>query len=360
MRPELEGPMTLLAEAAAPLTAHVESTSRRLAPQYSTRRGSRAVPGRHPPPGRRPLLAAAWLRVTWAHVGARLTAVSLSSRGLFCGASLILLCLPLIGLAYHVFFDRSGLPDIEPFIRFTPPAIGEVYDARGTVLIRLAREYRRVVSYDEVPPVLRHAILSAEDKHFFTHSGVDYRAWPRVLQKTVARLAGHVGSRRRRAPDARFGHGGSTLTQQLVRGYFLQNLTCREDAADVLSRGGPTPRLLSTASGRSRHQQLLRKVEEIRLALWLEAEMRRRLRLRRSAPSARSSRATASFIYLGHGRYGFAAGSDYYFGKPLSSYGPEDVGQAAVLAGIMQIASRLRPGARETRDRCAAATRSWP
>jgi membrane carboxypeptidase/penicillin-binding protein len=84
---------------------------------------------------------------------------------------------------YHVFFDRSGLPDIEPFIRFTPPTIGEVYDARGTVLISLAREYRRVVSYDEVPPILRHAILSAEDKHFFTHSGIDYRALPRVLQK---------------------------------------------------------------------------------------------------------------------------------------------------------------------------------
>ena len=75
--------------------------------------------------------------------------------------------------AYHVFFDRSGLPDLESFIRFTPPTIGEVYDARGAVLIRLAREYRRVVTYDEVPPVLRHAILSAEDKHFFIHSGVD-------------------------------------------------------------------------------------------------------------------------------------------------------------------------------------------
>ena len=44
----------------------------------------------------------------------------------------------------------------------------------------------------------------------------------------------------------------------------------------------------------------------------------------------------ASFIYLGNGRYGFAAGSEYYFGKPLSSYGPEDAGQAAVLAGIMK------------------------
>ena len=53
------------------------------------------------------------------------------------------------------------------------------------MLIELAREYRRVVSYDEVPPILRHAILAAEDKNFFSHSGVDYRALPRVVQKTA-------------------------------------------------------------------------------------------------------------------------------------------------------------------------------
>ena len=171
----------------------------------------------------------------------------------FAAPPLVLLLLPAVGLAYHVFFDRSGLPDIEPFIRFTPPTIGEVYDARGTVLIRLAREYRRVVSYDEVPPVLRHAILSAEDKHFFTHSGVDYRALPRVLQKTAARSLAAWGT-----GDAGFrmllGHGGSTLTQQLVRGYFLQHLTSRE-GADVLSPRRPDAATPLHRPGRPRHQQ---------------------------------------------------------------------------------------------------------
>ena len=269
--------------------------------------------------------------MTWARVGARLTAVSWRRVACFAAPPLILLLLPVVGLAYHVFFDRSGLPDIEPFIRFTPPTIGEVYDARGTVLIQLAREYRRVVSYDEVPPVLRHAILSAEDKHFFTHSGVDYRALPRVLQKTAARsLAawwnGDAGLR------MLLGQGGSTLTQQLVRGYFLQHLTRRE-GADVLVRGGLTPRLLSTALGVPATNKLLRKLEEVRLALWLEAEMRRHYGSQDRAKREIFAR-YASFIYLGHGRYGFAAGSEYYFGKPLSSYGPEDAGQAAVLAGI--------------------------
>jgi membrane peptidoglycan carboxypeptidase len=59
------------------------------------------------------------------------------------------------------------------------------------VLISLAREYRRVVSYNEVPPVLRHAIISAEDKHFFTHAGVDYRALPR---EDPVRGSARVGS----------------------------------------------------------------------------------------------------------------------------------------------------------------------
>jgi penicillin-binding protein 1A len=238
-----------------------------------------------------------------------------------------------MGLAYHVFFDRSGLPDIEPFIRFKPPTIGEVYDARGTVLIRLAREYRRVVSYDEVPPVLRHAILSAEDKNFLTHSGVDYRALPRVLQKGAARSLAGWGT-----GDAGFrmllGQGGSTLTQQLVRGYFLQNMTRRE-GGDVLVRGGLTPRLLSTALGVSATNKLLRKLEEVRLTLWLEAEMRRRYGSPERAKREIFAR-YASFIYLGNGRYGFAAGSEYYFDKPLARYGPEDAGQAALLAGIMK------------------------
>ena len=59
----------------------------------------------------------------------------------------LLLLLLSAGFIRHVYFDRSGLPDIEPFIRFEPPTTGKVYDARGKVLIELAREYRRVVSF---------------------------------------------------------------------------------------------------------------------------------------------------------------------------------------------------------------------
>jgi len=99
-------------------------------------------------------------------------------------------------LAHHIYFDRSGVPDLEPFIRFELSTIGKVYDAQGTVLVELARRVRQVVSYEEVPPVLRHAILAAEDKNFFAHSGVDYRALPRVLYKAATSSVGRVEGRR--------------------------------------------------------------------------------------------------------------------------------------------------------------------
>ena len=109
-----------------------------------------------------------------------------SRRVVWLGAPLLALLLLVLAtgkLTHHIYFDRSGLPDLDPFIRFELATVGKVYDARGTVLVELAREYRRVVSYHDVPRVLRHAILAAEDKNFFAHSGVEYRALPRVVYK---------------------------------------------------------------------------------------------------------------------------------------------------------------------------------
>src|SRR2546426_1542033 len=128
---------------------------------------------------------------------------------------LLLLVLATWGLAHHIYFDRSGVPDLEPFIRFELSTIGKVYDARGAVLVELAREYRQVVSYEEVPPVLRHAILAAEDKTFFAHSGVEYRALPRVLYKTAMSSVGawwNGDGFRLHLPQ-----GGSTLTAARTR-----------------------------------------------------------------------------------------------------------------------------------------------
>jgi penicillin-binding protein 1A len=266
-----------------------------------------------------------------AFVAGRLRSAWLRRIVLFVAAPLALLLLLLsAGLIHHVYFDRSGLPDIERFIRFEPPTTGKVYDARGKVLIELAREYRRVVSYHEVPVILRQAVLAAEDKNFFSHSGVEYRALPRVVQKTVVRSL--AAWRKGGGFRLLFPQGGSTLTQQLVRGYFLEDRT-RLEAGDALFREGLISRLLSAGLGVPATNKLLRKLEEVRLALWLEEEMRRRYKSKEQAKREIFAR-SASFLYLGNGRYGFAAASEYYFGKPLSSYTPEDAGEAALLAGI--------------------------
>jgi penicillin-binding protein 1A len=278
--------------------------------------------------------AVSWRKRAGAFV-ARRVRLACSRRGLWLTAPLLalllLLLLPGVGLVYHIYFDRRGLPDLEPFIRFELSTIGQVYDAQGTVLVELAREYRRVVSYDEVPAVLRHAILAAEDKNFFSHSGVEYRVLPRVVYKTaVHSLAawwrGGIDFR------LRFPQGGSTLTQQLVRGYFLRDRSSRENGA-ALFRNTATSWVLSAALGVPATNKLLRKMEEMRLALWLEEEMRRRYGSREQAKREIFAR-SASFNYLGNGRYGFATGSEYYFGKPLSSYTEKDAGKAALLAGI--------------------------
>ncbi|MDO8477257.1 MAG: transglycosylase domain-containing protein [Candidatus Rokubacteria bacterium] len=259
---------------------------------------------------------------------------SIGSRRTVCvsvSALVLLFLLSGVGLVQHIYFNRSGLPDLDPFIRFELPTIGQVSDINGKVLVELAREYRRVVPYDEVPPVLRDAILAAEDKNFFSHAGIEYRALLRVGYKTAVHS---VAAWRKGGLELRlrFPQGGSTLTQQLVRGYFLRDRVSRENGA-ALFRDSVTSRLLSAALGVPTTNKLLRKLEEVRLALWLEEEMRGRYGSQEQAKREIFAR-FANLTYLGNGRYGLAAGSEYYFGKSLSSYTVEDAGNAALLAGI--------------------------
>jgi penicillin-binding protein 1A len=280
------------------------------------------------------LLAGARVRARAAAARAKALLGRRSVR--FVGAPLAVLLISGGAAAHHLYFDRADVPDLEPFVRFEPPTIGEVSDARGEVLIELAREYRRILQYDEVPPVVREAILAAEDKDFFTHSGIDYGAFPRVVWKTLASSAAsswtHSVRDQRLSPAVVFPQGGSTLTQQLVRGYFLRHLTSQEEGATLIGHG-LLPAVASRLLGVPATNKLARKVEEIRLSFWLEREMERRYGSKRRAKEEILAR-YASFIYMGNGRYGFAAASEYYFGKPLSAYGPGDADKAALLAGI--------------------------
>ena len=153
------------------------------------------------------------------HRYARLTGWmrSAAPRHIVWRAAAALLMVPVVAgatLLQHVKYDRADLPDMEPLVRFEPPTIGHLYDARGEVLLELAREYRWVVQYPEIPVTLREAVLAAEDKNFFSHGGVDFGALPRVAGKAFLRSV--AASRRASEEDGRlrikivFPQGGST------------------------------------------------------------------------------------------------------------------------------------------------------
>jgi penicillin-binding protein 1A len=247
--------------------------------------------------------------------------------------------------AFYVNFNRTDLPDLEGFIRFEPPAIGHIYDANGHVLIELGRERRDIIRYQEIPDIVREAILSVEDKHFFSHSGVDYSVFLRLLAKTNLRgLVAHFTPFGRKDASNRprvFPQGGSTITQQLVRGYFLQGLSSSKDSS-LPQHAGIFPHVLAIVIGVPGTNKYLLKIEGIRLSLWIEEEMRKRYGSKRRAKEEIFER-YASFVYLGNGRYGFAAASDYYFHKPIESFTVEDADKAAVLAGITKSPGEYAP-----------------
>src|SRR6202171_2792430 len=172
-----------------------------------------------------------FLQFPWTFHGIffRLRSVYKTSRLLRIASLLaaVPLVLILCGITY-ISYNRVDLPDLEVFIRFEPPTIGHIYDANGHVLIELGRERREIIQYKNIPDVLREAILSAEDVNFFSHSGVDFSVFPRVLSKKniQALIAWAGGSNGENAAERApvFPQGGSTITQQMVRGFFLQKL----------------------------------------------------------------------------------------------------------------------------------------
>jgi penicillin-binding protein 1A len=274
--------------------------------------------------------------------------VLIAGAALFAAAS-VAVAVFTAGALHHVYLDRRNLPDLGPFMRFEIPAIGHVYDVNGWRLIELAREYRDITHYDEIPPVVRQAILAAEDKHFFSHDGVDYSSIPRVIGKVRVRAwATRLATRGRldnmRGP-AIFPQGGSTITQQLVRGMFLQRRTSQENSYQLRSPG-VLPRALSSVIGARNVNMMLRKREEIRLSLWIEQEMRRRFGSKRRAKEEIFAR-YASFVYLGNGQYGMARGAEYYFGRRLSTFTADDADKAALLAGIAKSPREYAPTAHD-------------
>ena len=97
---------------------------------------------------------------------------------------------------------------------------------------------------------------------------------------------------------------------------------------------------------------LVRKLEEIRLSLWVEKEMQERFGSKRRAKEEILAR-YASFIYMGNGQYGFAAAAEYYFGRPLATFTADDADKAALLAGIAKSPRVLRTQCERNRENLA-------
>ncbi len=251
---------------------------------------------------------------------------------------------------HYVYSNREHLPDLGSFVRFELPTIGRVYDANGQPLIELAREYREITRYEDIPAVVRDAILAAEDKRFFSHNGVDYWSLPRVLTKARAGMLIRRLLRWGRHDEvnggAVFPQGGSTITQQLVRGSFLRRVTAQENSYQ-LRHSGVVATLVSSASGARTANMLARKREEVRLSFWLEQQMRVRFGSKRRAKEEILAR-YATVVYMGNGQYGFARAAQYYFGRKLSTFTDDDAEKAALLAGIAKSPRDYAPGARNT------------
>src|SRR5213594_5217518 len=180
-----------------------------------------------------------------------------------------------------------NLPSLQALTEYQPKIPLRIYSAEGVLIGEFGEERRSVVSIEEVPDALKHAILAAEDERFYEHPGIDYVG---VLRAAYANLV--AGGRRQ---------GASTITMQVARNFFL-----------------------------SREKTLTRKLYEALLAFKIE----------NSLGKDQILEIYINQIYLGQRAYGFGAAAQVYFGKTLSQLNPAEI---AMLAGLPKAPSSLNP-----------------
>src|SRR5882762_7730290 len=188
----------------------------------------------------------------------------------------------------------TDLPQVEQLEHYRPSSVTELYDNQGRVIGTFALQRRVIAAYDDYPEVLRNALVSIEDKDFYTHSGINF--W---------RIA---GAAYRDIESGGKVQGASTLTMQLARNLFL-------------------------SPDRSFH----RKIQEALLAVQME----------RRFTKPQIFTLYANQIFLGHGAYGFEAASEYYFSKPARQLKLEE---AALLAGLPKAPQYYSPIAHPDRS----------
>ena len=184
----------------------------------------------------------------------------------------------------------NNLPDYKFLKNYKPSVSSKVYSGDGELVNDFSTEKRIFIPYDSIPKIVINSFLSAEDKNFFSHPGVDAKGVMRAIINNISNVA---SSRRL--------EGASTITQQVAKNFLLTN-----------------------------EVSLNRKIKEAILAF----------RIERALSKERILELYLNQIYLGGGAYGVASASLEYFDKPISNLNYEE---AALLAALPKAPSRYNP-----------------
>tara|TARA_B100000686_G_scaffold27885_1_gene27651 strand:+ start:2849 stop:5185 length:2337 start_codon:yes stop_codon:yes gene_type:complete len=196
----------------------------------------------------------------------------------------------LAGIVSVLWYYSNDLPDYKFLKNYKPPISSKLYSNDGQLLSEFSSEKRIFVPYNSIPTLVVNSFLSAEDKNFFKHPGVDAKG---ILRATVNNVSNLFTSKRL--------EGASTITQQVAKNFLLSN----EVSID-------------------------RKLKEAILAF----------RIERALSKERILELYLNQIYLGEGSYGIASASLQYFDKPISEL---DYSEAALLAALPKAPSRYNP-----------------
>src|SRR6476469_5617826 len=201
-----------------------------------------------------------------------------------------------LGITTGVIFAYAGdLPQISALDDYAPSTISRVYGAGGEVVGEFAIQRREVIPYEAISPKLRQAIISAEDSEFEQHLGLSI---PHILmaatRDVLSKARGLITGRHSRPK------GASTITQQLARGLFPQEVGY--EAGDI---------------------SLERKIKEALVAIQIEKRYTKHEILAFYAHQ----------MYLGEGAYGVESAARTYFGKSAKNV---NLDEAAMIAGLFQ------------------------
>ncbi len=187
-------------------------------------------------------------------------------------------------------YFSSGLPDYKKLANYEPPVSSRVYGDSGELIAEYAIQKRLFVPIESIPDVVINSFLSAEDKNFFVHPGVDAKGITRAVLNNIENIV--QGKRL---------EGASTITQQVAKNFLLTS-----------------------------EVSLRRKIKEAILAF----------RIEKSYSKNRILELYLNEIYLGQGTYGVASASLEYFNKSVREL---DYNEAALLAALPKAPSKYNP-----------------